>query len=333
MGRAAARVAGARLVRVGRRALVVAALAVAAAAGTAALVLVLVGSESRGGPVPRAVAATGVAGTASITPRVHLFGDSVIATVDLLVDRERVDPDGIRLRPRFTPYERVGQFAVARRDLARLTQLRYRVVLRCLTAPCVPERAKQSFSLPPLGVHYRAPGGTAEPRVATIRWPRIEAASRVNESALVPNAPTIQLDWRADLSSLPQVSYRAQPRVLAAALAGGGVLLLVAAGGLAFLALRRRPTAPAAVDPYAGLPPLERALALLESARARGDAAEQRKALDLLAAELGRRGGADLAGTARELAWSRSIPGPDVTETLSGTVRGWLEQRRNGHGG
>ena len=68
----------------------------------------------------------------------------------------------------------------------------------------------------------------------------------------------------------------------------------------------------------------------VESAR-EGEPADTRKALALLAAELGRSGSGTLAWTASELAWSRSEPPSERTAELARQVRSELAGRVNGH--
>jgi hypothetical protein len=75
---------------------------------------------------------------------------------------------------------------------------------------------------------------------------------------------------------------------------------------------------------------LERALEAVERARG-GETAEERKALELLAAELRKSGSGGLAWTATELAWSPSQPPADRTVALTDSVRRELAGRTNGH--
>jgi hypothetical protein len=75
---------------------------------------------------------------------------------------------------------------------------------------------------------------------------------------------------------------------------------------------------------------LERAVAAVERARG-GDSAEERKALELLAAELRKTGSGGLAWTATELAWSPSDPPVEKTGALTESVRRELSGRTNGH--
>ena len=70
----------------------------------------------------------------------------------------------------------------------------------------------------------------------------------------------------------------------------------------------------------ARLRPVEREVALLRAAVARGHTDAQRKALDALALALGGNGNSDLAGGARRLAWSAGRPAPDESLALADEV-------------
>ena len=78
------------------------------------------------------------------------------------------------------------------------------------------------------------------------------------------------------------------------------------------------------------LTPLEQAVALVESSLARGVVPDQRKALELLAQELGRTGEERIAFSARVLAWSAPAPAGDATTALTGEVRQLINGRTNG---
>jgi hypothetical protein len=111
------------------------------------------------------------------------------------------------------------------------------------------------------------------------------------------------------------------------------VAILLAVAGLLALALaivvvryRRRPTAAATPEPTrapapARRAPLEHALGELEHALADGQVDQQRKALELLASELGESGEDGLAGEARELAWSRGSLARDNVLVFARAVR------------
>ena len=91
---------------------------VAAAALLAALVVVVVGwqrggeeSASRGAePLPEIEADVVVA------PREVLFGDTVQARFEIVLDKERVDPESVRVAADFSPWEIVGRSAPRRQD-------------------------------------------------------------------------------------------------------------------------------------------------------------------------------------------------------------------------
>lgn len=293
----------------------------ALAAGVAVLVLAFV-LLGRGGPdtLPglegRPVAATG-----AIEPRAHLFGDQVDARVDAVVDRGGVDPAALRLQADFTPYEPVGPVRVERRDVGGLTRLRFTLPLRCLGADCVPPTARRVFEFR-TGALVGADGEPA----AQVEWPEVEVTSRITQSGLVDQDAIIQVHWRANMTELPPVSYRVRPALAAAGLAGAAAALAAAAAALLVLAVRRPPRQ------GPPLPPLERAFVLLEAARRGGDAGEQRRALDLVAAELARSGEGDLARAASALAWSRPRPDPDETASLRDQVADLVAHGRNGSG-
>ena len=297
-----------------RRALVVAVLAAGAAAAAVLAVALPSGSEATDFPQ---LAGRPVVATATVEPRAHLFGDAVTARVEAVVDRGRVDPSALRLQADFSPYEPVGPVVVRRRDVGNLARVRLTVPLRCLGGECVPPAARRLFT-------FRAGALVAGQRpVAQLQWPEVEVTSRVSQSALVDSEAIIQVHWRANMTELPPVSYRVEPGVAVAAFGGLAGLLAAAGALLAFVALRPPPRTPPP------LPPLERALVLLEAAR-RADAEEQRRALDLVAAELARSGAGDLAATASTLAWSRPLPAERETEELTERVAELVHGRRNG---
>jgi hypothetical protein len=301
-----------------RRALVGAAVLAAALAGAAVAVVVL-GGRAGGETLPQPTGTVATA-RAAVEPGTHLFGDAVSARVDVVLDRGRVDPAALRLDADFAPYQPVGPVQVERRDAGGLTHIRYTVPLRCLISECVPSEAKQAFTFAPATVV-----ASGRP-VVRFEWPPVEVTSRLNQSQLVREEAVLQLDWRANMTELPPVTYRVRPVAAAAGLAGLAGLLAAAGAGLLVVGLRRPPRR----RPLELLPPLERSLALLAAAERRADASEQRKALDLLAAELGRRGEDDLARTASELAWSRRAPAATASLPLTEQVHRMIEDGRNG---
>ena len=80
----------------------------------------------------------------SLTPDVHLFAEPVVARIDVVVDRDQVDPADVVVKTDFKPYETSGETAVEREDIGRFTHLRYTTTLRCLDERCIPSTFKYS---------------------------------------------------------------------------------------------------------------------------------------------------------------------------------------------
>jgi hypothetical protein len=265
-----------------------------------------------------------------LAPQSVLFGDVVTATVDVVVDRTRVDPDDVTVRTTLRPYRQLGRVVRTRTDVGNLTELRTTTRLDCLEPRCARPSARLRIKFPPALVFYRPRSGGAVRRV-NIRWPPLVVDSRLDAQAVAQSKLlAFGAPWRADVATMPRVSYRADPALLEWGLLAAGLVLLAGGAGLVavgvgrggalstLLARRSRP-----------LPPLEHALAQVELAR-RDGSAERRRALELLARELRSSGAHELALDARELAWAE--PGPDdgLTVELADRVRQFIGARRNG---
>ena len=137
----------------------------------------------------------------ALTPDVHLFGEPVVAYVDVIVDREQVDPDAVRMKTDFEPYDTVGETTVEQEEIGRFTHLRYSTTLRCLTEDCIPRTLtgdvtisqtpglplfpenqqrdeKRKYEFPPAIVTAEA-----EPKDRTLGrvvWPPLRSVSRIN---------------------------------------------------------------------------------------------------------------------------------------------------------
>jgi hypothetical protein len=260
-----------------------------------------------------------------VTPRTHLFGDTLVARLDLAVDRDAVGPELPRVVRSFAPYI-VENATMVRRDAGRISQLRYTFRLRCLREQCLSTsgRARVRFAL--VRVLYRSAAGEA--REARASWPPIELYSRL---ASVPkeeedsspsgrfSAP-VMTPWRADLTALPPVSQRVSPTLIVALLLLAAGLLVLPACVLIYLALPWR-ASPSWESWLAQLPPIERALAVLERARTQGDAAARRRALERLGTELRARGAEGLAREALELAWTAAPPTSEAILRLEQHIR------------
>jgi hypothetical protein len=201
------------------------------------------------------------------------------------------------------------------------TDFRHTLRLRCWTAACLTGSKRHRLVFPPARLDY----GSGS---VLVRWPSLERYSRLDPVEVAQSDPTQVAPWRGDETAAGSVSYSIAPELLRWLLDAAGVVLLTAAALLAVrlvprwrFSLRRR---------RSELGPLERALLVLEAAWARS-AADQRKALELLAAELESQGEPPLAGRARELAWSATTPEPGAARTLAQRVREVIGARSNGH--
>ena len=275
---------------------------------------------------------SGIEAQATLTPRTVLFGDTVRGDVHVAVDSTRIDPDSVRVAADFSPWEVVGRPERIRRDAGDTAHVRTTFVLRCLTGGCELSGPSAPLQLEPARIAYSPRSGQDEDASSVqAQWPVLLVYSRF--AAVNYDAPGDQSSaWRADLTSLPAVTYRLAPGVLVALLLGGAALAALAAVGLAYVAWPRR--APPEPEPEPELPPepvlspLEQALALLEESVRSDGAAEQRRALELVAEELelAEWGDRDLARTARALAWSEGVPPVDQTNRLAARVRSALPE-------
>ena len=246
----------------------------------------------------------------SITPRTASFGDPLTARLRILVDRDRIDPDSIRVLARFQPWR--DRTTVERVDAGRLTALTYTIELHCLTLSCVGFEREYEPQL--TGARITSDRG----RVYQVEWPSVSIGTRVPPREFVPEntgeeAQDWPPKWRATVS-LPEPSYRLSPTLLTWLLAGFGALLVGVSTAAGLLLLRR-----GRLVRDREIAPLDRALDLLR--RARTDE-ERRAALEALALALDTERGPELAQPARALAWSQSRPSETAVEELADLARG-----------
>ena len=290
---------------------------IAALALTATLLLTLLT-----GPKHQAVPAEPVGGGTQLSRSGVLFGDRVRASVQVIVDRKRVDPARVGFTGHFEPFVHLGTPQVARKDTGRLTRLVYSAELICLTNVCLskdePEPVHVQF--PPARVFYTAKSG--DRHTLSLPWQGTTIGPRTTAQDLNGADPFEQPSWRATTDPLP-VSYGTSPRTLR-------IVLFVAAGllfALGLFALVR--------FAFTGslrlrvLSPLERAVVLVE--RAPAESPEKRKALELLSHELSRSGEPELAVAAKQLAWAEPTPLLTLTQPLTLDVRRVITRRTNGH--
>lgn len=251
------------------------------------------------------------AATATLSPTTSAFGDELTASVRVLLDRNRIDPESIKVLARFSPYRE--RTTVERVDSGNLTALVFRYRLHCLTLACVP----------PEGVDGTLRSDFWEARitsddgpVVSVRFPAARMVARVEREEFTPedadDVDTWPPRWRATVG-VPDADPAAAPWALALALGGLGLLLVAgsAAGAAVLLRGGRLFRAPET-------DPLERALELLRLAR---DEQERRRALEALALALEQERGAELSQPARALAWSPPAPREEDAAELASLAR------------
>ncbi len=307
------------------------ALALGALAGLVALAVVLVGGRSsRSGQAAGAQNRPAVRAQATVSPTAFLFGDTVKARVEVLVDRRRVDPRDVKLDARFYPYSPVAGPTRDVQSAGPLTLMTYTVALRCLGVACVPRVVPLHLQFAPARVRYRLGKGSGSVQLS---WPPLLVYSQVDLPDLANVDPVREAPWRAELTSLPRVSYSVSPGLAAGLLIGAAGLLVLAALWLAGPFVRRVLHIRVFEPAVAPLTPLERALLVLEHDGLGEDSPEARRnALQLVAAELGRQGRPELASSARELAWSEPAPPAAAMRRLARDARRALHVSSNGHG-
>jgi hypothetical protein len=301
------------------------ALVVGGLAGIAALSALVVGILAWGGgretePTPRAEDEPAIEARGVLVPEVALFGDTVRARVEVTLDRSSVDPDSVRIQAGFTPWEPVGNPVRARRDAEGTTYIQSTFVLRCVVQSCISTADRSVQDFPQAHVTYttREGVGTTGRQTLPVQWPSLVVGSRSVDGQGANR-------WRAELLSLPAVSYRFGPGLLLALLLAGGLLLAGASGALLYRAFPRPADEPKAdVPPVRILTPLERAFELLEDPARVDGAVNQRRALEFVATMLAERGDVQLAQAARALAWSQPLPAVERTSGLSARARSAL---------
>ncbi|MFL5932161.1 MAG: hypothetical protein ACJ75P_12970 [Gaiellaceae bacterium] len=282
-----------------RRKAVWAVVALLVAAATAAGILALRDERGVKGPI---LETDLFAVRADVTPHEHLFGDSLTAQIDVLLDRDFVKPETVRVDGNFAPFQVRGKVRREREDLGNTTHLKFVYDLDCLGGEkCLPKLEGKTFELPEARVSYVVTD-IGDRTTTRVRLPLLSGTSRLLGANL--DAPA----FRADPRQVPAPTYRMSPTLLAAvALGVAGALVLAALVLLVPLAPigfvqrwreRRR---------FARRTDLERALAHLR-ATSPGESEEVRPALERLASELGRVENDDLAVQTRRLAWSEPPP-------------------------
>jgi hypothetical protein len=262
---------------------------------------------------------------ATITPTVHLFGDSVTAKIAVVADTKWVDPERLRVNASFTPYEPTRSPSVLRYSVGRFAQVTYTWTLRCIASPCVPRVPPSDkfhvFRFHPARVQYIALTGMPQYGL-NVSWPPVEVLSQVSPGVAAFLRKSNNLNWRIHITPVASPTYRMSPDLLFwLALALGGTLAIVAAmfARRWYFVVRPRSVETYTIDPGTTL---ERALAVLRYAHERGDETLQRKAFERIAGELGIEEADELTRMARELAWSPRTPEDEEVEEFAAQARG-----------
>jgi hypothetical protein len=285
------------------------------------------------GPRSPALPDSGVVADALVEPQGAFFADTLVVRVEALVNRERIDPDSLGVRATFGPHS-MRRGPTVRENLGDVARVTQTLRLRCLVERCLPpdvqSGGRKTVSLPPVELTFRRADRSSGSLVLAL--PAVDVASRLTETDATLIDDFFVVPFHAS-AVLDPIEYAVSPTLLVVLLLVGATLLFALAAWVVLrhgLPRREPVVAPPPPEPPAPLTPLERALDALERARADGSIADERRALELLAGELGRSGAGELAVTATGLAWSASGPIPAATVTLADDVRDVI-RRRNGH--
>jgi hypothetical protein len=267
-----------------------------------------------------------VSASGSLGPPIHLFGDTLTADINVVVDRTKLDPARVSLKTFFEPYEPIEDMEVGRREAGKLAEIRYRLRLRCLERACITSTlgtiqnpggaAPRTFRFQPAQVQY-TDAGSEEPRLLrSVRFSSIESVTRINAQDVTQ---VYGFPFRETFTPLPSLSRRSSTTIAV-------VLLLVAVALLVLpvtLVLRwwRRRRQPPPPEPEPEPTALERAIALVEWSLTRENGAERRAALDALASELDVVEPNGLADETRVAAWSPPSPSTGEAERILTLVK------------
>lgn len=281
-----------------------------------------------------------MSGRGVLLPQIVLFGDTVRARVDLILDNTKADPASLRIGTSFSPWEIVGDPVRTQRSSGTTTAVSSTYTLRCHQPSCVPSGQSAPLEFSAARVTYTPPGQPdAQRRSIQVGWPVLMVYSRFSTAGFDED-DAAAVPWRAETFTLPGVTYRVSPAVLVGLAGVFGVLFALGGAALVFLAWPRRAPAPPPEpepEPVPLLTPLEQALMLLEDAAREDGAEDRRRSLELVAEVLDEHDDArDLALSAKVLAWSERDPAVEDTSGLAARVRTKLleeaEQHRNGDG-
>ena len=266
---------------------------------------------------------------ATIAPQVHLFGDVITARLAVVADTKWVNPTRVEVSTDFRPYQLVRHPTKSTVRIGRFEQLTWTWTLRCINTACVPRVPPSErfhvFRFQLIHIDYLTPKGKRLYGIDAT-WPKVEAVSQVSPGVAAYLQKTNHLNWRFHIAPVASPTYRLSPGLLFWLALGAGIVLLLGALTLAWRWYRLiRPPRLMQGGGSSGTP-LERALAVLAWAHARGDETLERKALERVAGELDVETPVpdldELSHTARELAWSSRTPEDEEVESFSERARG-----------
>jgi hypothetical protein len=160
---------------------------------------------------------------ADVTPHEHIFGDLLTAQIDVLLDRDFVKPETVRVEENFAPFRVRGAPRRERKDLGNTTHLKFLYDLDCISGErCLPKQEGKTFELPEARISYVVTD-IGERTTTRVRLPVLTGTSRLLGANLDNPA------FRADPRQVPAPTFRVSPMLLAAgALALAGALVLAA---------------------------------------------------------------------------------------------------------
>lgn len=252
-----------------------------------------------------------------LDPRVHGLGDPVVAEVVAVLDTSVIDPDTVRARVDYEPYDRIAPVQRTVTRSGSVVRFTFRYPLMCLDEACTPSEETPVVQLP-IGTLFYRYHEAPRPVEWEIEWPEIEFVTRATQDDVDAGR------WRIDAAAITPISYRLSAGLLALLLFSGSLGFLLVAALLAWqLVGRREVEEPEAV--VDARPPLERALEVAHIASLNGALPERRRALERVARELTKLGREDLADRARTLAWSPRGASREAVDELARDARAALE--------
>ena len=240
---------------------------------------------------------------AQFVPSAPEFGDRIIATITIEIDRRRAGAQTPRVSYDLAPLEPIGPPRTLRVTRGNVELMTVAVPVACISNACVAAHGVAQLRFASAKASIVTAAGV---RSGSVPWPALAVRDRVRTADLDALQPPVQ----ADASPLPP-TYRTSPATLATILDVVAALLGVFAVGLAaweLLRARRRRRAPEVA--------LQRAVRLARSAQAL-PGPDRRRALELIARALGH---GELQTRATRLAWSETTPEPAELELLVAAI-------------